>query len=47
MSVRKHQIGLPGSDRPIIFDTETNEVKLTQKINDPIIIARLKELAKD
>ena len=47
MSVRKHQIGLPGSDRPIIFDTETNEVKLTQKINDPIIIARLKELANE
>ncbi|EAW6126978.1 hypothetical protein B7654_001564 [Escherichia coli] len=47
MSVKKHQIGLPGSNRPIVFDAETNEVKLTQKIDDPIIIARLKELANE
>lgn len=47
LSVRKHQIGLPNSDKPVIFDKDTHEVTLVQKITDPILIAKLSELANE
>ncbi|WP_232794676.1 nucleoid-associated protein [Citrobacter portucalensis] len=47
LSVKKHQIGLPNSDCPVIFDEETNEIRITQKVTDPIIIAKLKEFANE
>ncbi|HBB3920625.1 TPA: nucleoid-associated protein [Escherichia coli] len=47
LSVKKHQIGLPNSDRPVIFDEETSEIRIIQKVTDPTIIAKLKEFANE
>ncbi|HEM7189287.1 TPA: nucleoid-associated protein [Providencia rettgeri] len=47
LSIKKHHVGLPGSQREIIFDSETNQVTLVQTIVDPIVIERLKELTNE
>ncbi|WP_337015796.1 nucleoid-associated protein [Pantoea agglomerans] len=47
LSIKKHHIGRPDSDKPVKFNTETNEVTVVQKITDPDIIAKLSELADE
>lgn len=47
LSIKKHHIGRPDSDKPVKFNTETNEVTLVQKITDPYLIAKLSELADE
>ena len=47
LSIKKHHIGRPDSDKPVKFNSETNEVTVVQKITDPDIIAKLSELADE
>lgn len=44
MTIHRHNIGGPDSGKPIIFDQETGEIIVTQKIEDPETLEKLESL---